>query len=347
MARARRNRFLNPFGLAFLDVMSCGLGAAVLLFLIIDYNLAEQAQAGGGSEVDVQFLERSIAAQDKQAEDARLQVAQLNRELRNLGEQRVAVIAQEARLSADQSPTISTEELASQVREREKQLQAARKSRQLIERQREARRQYVAGFRVEGQRILILLDRSASMQDVRIATIVRNKFLPAESRQAAYKWRWTLSIFEWLLAHLPEQSQYQVIGFSTAPEVALQRHPGWLPAADEKRMKEVIAAVHDWVPDGGTRLDDALEKAAKMRPSPDAVYLVTDGLPTQGKTWLKRAKVSSEKRLKFFKDATSGIRRPHHVILLPLEGDPAAAGAYWQFATRTGGQFLVPSEDWP
>jgi hypothetical protein len=35
------------------------------------------------------------------------------------------------------------------------------------------------------------------------------------------------------------------------------------------------------------------------------------------------------------------------VLLLPMEGDPRAAGAYWNLARVRGGTFLAPSKDWP
>jgi hypothetical protein len=38
---------------------------------------------------------------------------------------------------------------------------------------------------------------------------------------------------------------------------------------------------------------------------------------------------------------------PINVILLPMEGDPMAAAAYWRLAQITRGSFLSPSEDWP
>ena len=38
---------------------------------------------------------------------------------------------------------------------------------------------------------------------------------------------------------------------------------------------------------------------------------------------------------------------PINVILFAMEGDPAAAPAFWVLALRTGGSMLAPSEDWP
>lgn len=347
MSRRRRSRFLNPFGLAFLDVMSCGLGAAVLLFLIIDHNLTELAQASESGEGDVQLLEQSIQEQEERITEHRRQMRQLQRELESLAQQRVAAITTQAELRAHQPKASDTARLERELRERKKKLQEAEKSRQLRAKEGEGQRQYVAGFRVEGRRILILLDRSASMQDERIATIIRNKFLPVKYQAESYKWRWARSIFEWVLSHLPQEAQYQVWGFSTTAAPALPKS-GWLPAKDGKRMEEVVSAVRGWVPSGGTRLDTTLRRIAQIKPRPDAVYLITDGLPTQGKSWFRKNRVSPSLRMDFFQEATGGIASPpFNIVLLPLEGDPAAAGAYWGFAMKTNGQFLAPAEDWP
>ena len=341
MAR-RRAFFLNAFGLSFLDVMSCGLGAAVLIFLLVDYRLTEAAESG---EPDEQ-LRKEVAATDAETRAHRRQAKQLERKLRELDAQRTAAIRTRAELQADRPEGADTKALIKRLRAREREVAEARAGRQLLERVLEARRQYAAGFRVEGRRILVLVDRSASMTDRRIAAAVRNKYLPAERRRETVKWRWTRSILEWLLAHLPEEAQYQVLGYADEARPALGG--GWLEAADGDTMERVREVVRGWVPDGGTRLDRALAAARKMSPAPDAVYLLTDGLPTRGQSWFKRAKVSAAERQEFFEEAVAGARGPaHHVILLPLEGDPNAAGLYWRFAMRTGGQFLAPAEDWP
>lgn len=347
MPHRRRNRFLNPFGLAFLDVMSCGLGAAVLLFLIIDHNLTELAHASESGEGDVILLEESIQEQEELIAEHQRQMQQLRRELQSLAQQRVATMTTQAELRARQPKASDTARLEKELRKRKQKIQEAKKSKQLKAKEGEGQRQYVAGFRVEGRRILILLDRSASMQEERIAAIIRNKFLPIKHQIDSYKWRWARSILEWVLAHMPRQAQYQVWGFSTTATSA-SSGAGWLRADNEKQMEEVIATVQGWVPSGGTRLDTTLEKVAKMKPRPDAVYLITDGLPTQGKSWFKKSRVSPTARMEFFQKATEGIHSPpFNIVLLPLEGDPAAAGAYWGFAMKTDGQFLAPAEDWP
>ena len=66
-----------------------------------------------------------------------------------------------------------------------------------------------------------------------------------------------------------------------------------------------------------------------------------------GRAWSNR--VSGEKRLQRFEEAVRVLpsRVPVNIILYPMEGDPAAASAYWRLAVATGGSFFCPSRDWP
>ena len=90
------------------------------------------------------------------------------------------------------------------------------------------------------------------------------------------------------------------------------------------------------------------EMCIRDRP-PDNIFLIVDGLPTQGLNPPKSNVVSSQERNALFVDAislTSG-NIPINVILFPMEGDPLAAASYWRLAQITSGSFLAPSEDWP
>ena len=86
-----------------------------------------------------------------------------------------------------------------------------------------------------------------------------------------------------------------------------------------------------------------------MNPPPDNVYLITDGLPTQGLEAPKGTNVTGMERKRLFEAALKRVSPtiPINTILLPLEGDPVAPSAYWQLARITQGAFLSPSDDWP
>jgi hypothetical protein len=122
----------------------------------------------------------------------------------------------------------------------------------------------------------------------------------------------------------------------------------WQDAAGGARLDEAVNALRQRVPSGGTNLAAAFTSAAAMKPPPDNIYLVTDGLPTRGgKTG--GGTVSGRERARLFEEAARLLPNsvPVNVILLPMEGDPRAASAYWRLAQQTRGAFLEPSRDWP
>jgi hypothetical protein len=63
----------------------------------------------------------------------------------------------------------------------------------------------------------------------------------------------------------------------------------------------------------------------------------------------ERLSVTPAQRANYFNLALRELpgRAPVNVILLPMDGDPEAAFAYWQLAVRTKGSLLGPSRDWP
>ena len=105
----------------------------------------------------------------------------------------------------------------------------------------------------------------------------------------------------------------------------------------------------DIVPQGGSSLERAFLVITQLSPRPDNVFLVTDGLPTQGLKPPRGTTVSGRERLKLFESAVTRIPRgiPVNVILLEMEGDPMAPSAFWQIALYTKGAFLSPARDWP
>ena len=79
------------------------------------------------------------------------------------------------------------------------------------------------------------------------------------------------------------------------------------------------------------------------------IVLITDGLPTQGKSAGVRKYVDSGARMRLFDDAVGQL--PDHVpvdsILLPMLGDLQAPHRFWNLARLTNGTLLMPSKDWP
>lgn len=363
-----KRRSFNPFGLAFLDVMSCGFGAAVLVFMLVKHNIAHTAVAdnSGMAGVTQTFSEEELQADIERLETRAAAAAQASERVR--GEiadtlKALALVNSREQQSDDGELDALRKELENKQAALLKEKEKGRQRRAI---KGEGKRKYLVGLRVEGRRILILFDRSASMIDDELVNIIRGKFLPASERRKGGKWRWGTSILRWILAHLPESSDYQVFAFNDKVETLLPTAK-WTAVGDEKAMDAALARLAEIAPEKGTDLQSAFRRAARMSPPPSAIYVVTDSLPTLqpagSRSALRKLKdgvssiagrsqpglVTAEQRLVLFQQAVAEVPGgvPVHTILLPTKGDPNAAAAFWGLSAGTKGRFLAPSWDWP
>jgi hypothetical protein len=211
-------------------------------------------------------------------------------------------------------------------------------------------RQYLTGLKLGGERVLILVDGSASMLADTVVNAVRRRNMDDEQKKQSPKWQWTLRTLEWLLAQLPPSSRFQVYIFNTDIQTAVAGTEGeWLDAADDLALENAVSGIREYSPGAGTSLINAFGAIADFEDRPDNVFLLTDGLPTQGKTPPRKYMVSGQQRRKHFNAAMEEFPRgvPINTILFPMEGDPEAAALFWQTALNTKGAFIAPSRDWP
>jgi Mg-chelatase subunit ChlD len=211
-------------------------------------------------------------------------------------------------------------------------------------------RQYLTGLKVGGKRILFLVDASASMLADTIVNAVRRRLLPEADRVRADKWRRAVRAADWLTTQLPRDASFQIYVFDTVARPLLPGTEGtWLEARDRKSLDAAVARLRSAAPQGGTSLENAFAAAAALRPQPDNILLLTDGLPTQGRTPPQKRTISGKDRLKLFERAVQALPPgvPVNTLLFPMEGDPMAAPAFWRLAVVTRGSFLTPSRDWP
>ena len=108
-------------------------------------------------------------------------------------------------------------------------------------------------------------------------------------------------------------------------------------------------SIRERLPSGGTSLLNAFKLLDEFSAAPDNIFIITDGLPTQGDKAPRRNTVSGPERLKLFREAIRTLpgNTPINVILSPMEGDPAAASEFWRLAQESGGSFMAPAKDWP
>ncbi|HUI62164.1 MAG TPA: VWA domain-containing protein, partial [Steroidobacteraceae bacterium] len=211
-------------------------------------------------------------------------------------------------------------------------------------------RRYITGIRMHGKRILILLDMSASMLHEDVVSVMRLRNADDGQKRMAAKWRRAVDTVSWLLTQLPPHSDYQIYAFNTTAHALLPDLAGrWIAAADAPQLARSLANLHALVPADGTSLYNAFVAARSLSPPPDQIVLITDGLPTQGRTAGTRRLVDSDGRMRLFDEALGQLPAavPVDSILLPMLGDLQATHRFWNLARLSGGTLLMPSKDWP
>jgi hypothetical protein len=353
--------------MSFLDIMFCGFGAVVLLVLILDNDTLRTRNAVFADlRSEVIRLEQEAIVGREQLVAARNSLASTDAELvetQGEAERVVETIRQlEIELARMQNQTLASRQhvnaLASDLKNldaQQKRLGAPRAAeqdsgRQVRRVQGEGDRQYLTGLKMGGERVLILVDVSASMLDETIINVVRRRNMDTASKRSAPKWQRTLKTAEWLVSNLPASARFQLYAFNTEASPAISGTAGsWLDASSPKDLDGAVRGLRRTVPGDGTSLYHALAVAGKLKPKPDNIILLTDGLPTQGRSKPSGSTVSPQERLKHFQAAVnvlpSGV--PVNTVLLPMEGDAYAAAAFWKLALETRGSFLTPARDWP
>lgn len=360
----KRRREVSVFGLSFLDVMFCGFGSVILLVMIINSEtLAQRREVHQDLRGEVKRLEREVrvgedylveirstlnlvnqqsATAQGRTREVLQEVNKVRLELTTLTQQTQAQIEHVDQLKSDLKRTeANRQKLASEQELAERQ---GRNVRKFIG---EGDRQYLTGLKIGGSRILILVDASASMLDETIVNILRLRNLPGNTRRKAKKWQRAVQTVEWLLSQLPANSRFQLQVFDTDSR-SLYGGGEWLqPVA--RNLDQVVAELNQVVPAGGTSLFNAFASIKNFKPKPDNVILITDGLPTQGKSQHSAGRVTGKQRLVYFKQAAERLPKnvPVNTILFPIEGDPYAASEFWKLAVSSGGSFMSPSKDWP
>ena len=368
------------FALSFLDVLCCGLGSAILLLLLlphgpsiaavfVDDSLADRIQRAS-SDIDSKKLreqdlrsqihaaESELAAASSAKETLRGARASQAIELRKLLAELAA--ARKAQQNSAEALLTAQRERADQIaidEERDKQRSA------------QAAGSHLTGIEIDKDRVVILLDRSASMLDRRLVEIFRLRVSAARLRQNAPKWVSARSAAAWAYSELPPDARYRIFSYSDSvqdaagdaiPETGrLDWHKKIVKAS---KVPGQIAAT---TAAGPTNLHAAFAVASRLHPKPRQILVVTDGLPSvPGAKRLGSIRrcpnepkqgvaiLSPACRANIFADARRLVSSELpsvkvDVVLFPLEGDASAAHHYWQFTSERFGRLLAPAVGWP
>ena len=363
---ARKRRSGEVFSMSFLDCMSCGFGAVILFFMIINSQVTRTTEAPPQElQGETTRLEFEILDQRKNLVLARNTMEELEDEQVRAEDEISRIIALleklKAELQKEDKETVAkierVEKLKSDIErleEEKKRLLALEASLESGSKVRtftgEGDRQYLTGLKVGGQRILVLVDASASMLDRKIVNIIRRRNMSDDVKLRSRKWRQAVASVDWLAAQFPPTSKFQVYTFNNETRPVLKGTDGiWLDVGEGEQLDRVIRVLRRTVPENGTNMKDAFNVISQMNPRPDNVIVLVDSLPTMNAADTDRGMVTGQERLRFHYEAENEIPSgiPVNILLYPMEGDYNAAIAYWLLAYRTGGSFMSISKDWP
>jgi hypothetical protein len=365
---ARKRRSVQAFGLSFLDVICCGFGAVILIYIYLTAQtalaeqdrsaelraevnrIAEEVLVGRRNLVRLRNELRETVSDTASAESAiRQMLAELEKRQVDKSTYDATSLAQRARIEQLMTDIKALEEgnkrLEGGSRDRAPLGQDVRAFRETG-----GNRRYITGIRMRGSRVAIMVDSSASMLHQDLVTILRMRNMSDSARRGAAKWRRAVDTVNFLTTQLPPTSRYQIITFNESARPLLAGSSGtWHATSDADTMAKNLTALQAVVPEKGTSLSKAFIEVRKLRPAPDQIVLITDGLPTLGSGPPRFKYINAHARARLFDESIALIpdKVPVDVVLLPLEGELPAAHRYWGLARITQGVFLMPSKDWP
>lgn len=344
----------DGFNLAFLDVMACGLGAVILIFILVDFNAFTPTPTD-----EKEKLERELAAAQTEQQQLKKSIDEVNDKIALESAKQDDVEQAQENSTQDQSKLLqdmSTEMAV--VADLENQLAALSKEVEKsanIQMQGTGEQNYITGLKIEGSDIGILIDKSASMMGDNLLDVLSKLALNDGQKVSTAKWVRTKRVAQWMLARVPQTSRLSVVTFSdTAQTLGIRKI---ISAKVSESMNAIVKDLGAVVPDGGTNLQEGLRVMFEANSNITDVYIVTDGLPTLGdglplncKNFISSKKsISSDCRKALFVETVKRAKKGVHynVILLPIEGDPFATPMYWEWTRVTSGTFLSPAPEWP
>ncbi len=363
---AKRREF-NVFSLSFLDIMSCGFGAVILIYIVINHATEVESQVVNQQLMsDVRKLEQEMELDTvnlvelkntlQQTEDeiitTEVMTLEIVRELKEL-ESLISALAEDGSAKDENIENLKAElkRLEEEAANLEGSVAADETSgtslRSFVG---QGDRQYLTGLKIGGKNILILVDASASMLDREIVNVIRLRNMSEDAQRASPKWQRAIKTVEWIMANIPTDADFQLVTFNTDVHYMIEESQGsWLPAVEREQTDAAVSKLKEVVPRNGTSLYPPFDLAAQMNPRPDNIFLIVDSLPTIGAAAPEKQVIESRERVEFFQESAQILPRniPINVILFPMEGDPLAAPTYWQLTQITGGSFLSPPDDWP
>ncbi len=354
--RRKKDRDTNDqYGLSFLDCICCGFGAVLLIFVLTSGKRANESK--GQVDNAQEIIERLSSDIEKEEERAQ----RLRRSIQENSDEIATVV--EINKSMEDQIIDRTETLSLLLRK----MSNLEDIQRLLMEQSEAiptddelpplpmpnpqKRQYLTNFRMEGERVLFLVEASGGMLDLSIEAAVERSGQTEEERRLAPKWDQTIRMLKWFVANIQANSKYQIAFFNREvfPLLEGEGLSNWMDPLDTDNTERVLDALEVVSPSGGANLERAFQVVNGFTELPDNIILIIDGLPTQADSVAAGQFIDEQIRIQMYL-AARRVQPPNvplNILLLPFEGDPSAAIAYWSMATYSKGALVTPSKTWP
>ncbi len=334
----KKRREAQSSALSFMDCICCGFGAVLLLFILtakkqITLSSEEARQsieaaqtlqvAIEAAKAQQKALDKDIAALDPQPDTNATSLAELGAEQERLAK---AVETQAEALAALETTAEPTPSPAALDRP-------------------SADQSYLSGLKLRAPRAVILLENSGSMlaENANAALAI----LQSGNGATSEKWLRAKAAVRAVLAAIPKGTLVAVFQMNeTAAPLSGSGENPYIDPYDNAVLLAFLERLDQLEAKGGADLANALRQVSRLRERPSSLLLIGDGLPTAPAP--SSGRLSESDRVQLFNQAlATRPNYPFNTILLPFEGDPSAAGLFWQLSGRTNGITLIPDNDWP
>lgn len=367
-----RNSFGDGFGLSFLDILCCGLGAAILLLLIVKH------EEPGLDDIDWQLmLEPEIFRLNSLISESESVNQMLASKLITLEERFESIVQSNTEIVAELT---SQEQKLLNLRVQLAGEQAKLNELRVLSDKLNVTRQAattesdkfeglkfgaLSGVQLGGEdKVVVLLDTSASMIHWSLVEIIRTQASGVGAIEAAFKWRQAKNIGGLAFSSINPGHRFKVLTFGeevidSDGSVVGKDELLWdikSEKDDQSRLRNLTLQ-----PGGGTNLKLAFDAVSRLIPKPARILLITDGLPNNisNRSSLRGcpknrkgvSKISGECRISIAINSIDKLsgklsKVPIDVILLPLEGDGDAVRFYSLLTGLSAGRLITPSVDW-
>ncbi|MDE0767790.1 MAG: hypothetical protein OSB19_05310 [Opitutaceae bacterium] len=350
----RKKRETQVFSLSFLDVICCGFGAVLLLFVL---TVGKKSDTMDKIEVKIQVvlgqMENEISSKDKELKDLHRSLSTIRDRNHNAEEEIIVKVKMQTELEDEFAL------LLAQLSSMEEDLGKLIDDKENLPKQEEKppipilnpiRRQYLTGFDIQGDNVVFLIEASGGMMDDTPEAASGRLSDTDDEKRESPKWMRVKKGMRWLIATLKPSSRYKVIIFNDEID-PLQTSYGvdWMDPSDRKVTKEVLDLLEEVVPENGANLEKAFSMVSDLPIEPDRIVLIVDGLPTLSDSYTTSSVVDDHDRINMFRVAKKAltIPVPVNVLLYPMKNDPGAAVHFWRLADDQGGAMVCPSRTWP